>query len=469
MVAGSVTQWKDRRWHYRYGLASRVTLLTTLAVGLTVACLALGGYVTVRMQMQAATDASLLNRAERAARTPALSELTREYQMPSWMLGAADVRIIFITADRTARSLDDGPRLELGDPELDVATGESRRSVRTIEADNTLYRVVTVPTGDGAALVVAQSLDAQQNVLHRLGIVMFLFGLAGVIAAGVAGWAVARNGLRPVRRLTRATEEIARTEELTPIHVEGNDEIARLSMSFNAMLAALAASRDRQRQLVADAGHELRTPLTSLRTNLDLLLQAERTGGMPAEARAELLEDVRAQIEEMTTLIGDLVELAREEPLPHVVEPVELGEVLDRALVRVRRRAPGVAFDVEAHEWWLTGEVGALERAFTNLLDNAAKWSPPSGTVTVSLDGGVLTVCDQGPGIAPEDLPHVFDRFFRSPESRTMPGSGLGLSIVRQVAVRHSGSVEAAAAPGGGACLTMRLPGSAEPPDETGA
>jgi two-component system sensor histidine kinase MprB len=463
-ASGLGDRWDDRRWHYRRSLASRVGLLTTIAVGITVAALALGAYVTVRMQMQAATDASLLDRAERAATTPTLSELTREYPVPSWMLGASDVRMIFITKDREWRTFDGGPELTLGRPELEVAAGRASESTRTIRAGDTRYRVVAVPTEEGNALVLAQSLESQENVLHRLGIVMLFFGVAGMIAAGLAGWGVARNGLRPVRKLTLATEEIARTEELTPIQVEGTDEIARLSTAFNAMLAALAASRDRQRRLVADAGHELRTPLTSLRTNLDLLLQADQHGGMPEEARVELLDDVRAQIEEMTTLIGDLVELARDEPLPHVVEPVDVAEVLHRAVARVRRRAPGITVDVTADEWWVIGESGALERAVTNLLDNAVKWSPPGGTVEVRLDQGELTVRDQGPGIGADDLPHVFDRFYRSQESRSMPGSGLGLSIVRQVALRHSGTVHASLAPGGGTLMTLRLPGTPHPP-----
>jgi two-component system sensor histidine kinase MprB len=300
---------------------------------------------------------------------------------------------------------------------------------------------------------------------------MLLLGAAGVIAAGMAGWAVARNGLRPVRRLTASAEHIARTEDLTPLPVEGDDEIARLAKAFNQMLTALSASRDRQRQLVADAGHELRTPLTSLRTNLDLLTQADDPGGaacLPPEARAELLEDVQAQIEELTTLIGDLVELARDEPLAHVVETVDLAEVAERAVARVRRRAPGVAFDLSAESWWVVGEPAGLERAITNLLDNAAKWSPPDGTVRVSLRKGVLTVDDHGPGIAAADLPHVFDRFYRSQESRSMPGSGLGLSIVRQVALRHSGDVAADDSPYGGARLTLALPGQAKPPVPAG-
>jgi two-component system, OmpR family, sensor histidine kinase MprB len=298
-------------------------------------------------------------------------------------------------------------------------------------------------------------------VLQKRGAVMLLFGLAGVIGAAAAGWAVARNGLRPVRRLTGRVEEIARTEDLTPLPVEGDDEIARLATAFNAMLAALSASRDRQRRLVADAGHELRTPLTSLRTNLDLLLQADESGGLDPRLRAELLDDVGAQIEEMSTLVGDLVELARDEPIRPVVEQVDLADVIDRAIARARRRGTTLTFEVDTEPWWVTGEARSLERAVTNLLDNAVKWSPRGGTVRVRLNHGQLTVDDEGPGIAEDDRAQVFDRFYRSEESRSMPGSGLGLSIVRQVAERHSGAVRADEAPGGGTRMVLQLPGHA--------
>ena len=319
----------ERRWHYRRSLASRVTILTALAAGATVALVAFGAYLTVRMQLQATLDDSLLDRATQAAKSETLAAITNDCDIPSWAVGAADVRIAFIQLDqpKPVQTCDRStPTLELGQREVDVAAGEAKSSIRTIYADGEPYRVVTVRTTNrGQALVVAQSLEGQETVLRKLGIVMLLFGLAGVIGAGIAGWAVARNGLRPVRRLTDAAEHIARTEDLRPLPVEGGDELARLSTAFNQMLAALAASRDRQRQLVADAGHELRTPLTSLRTNLDLLSQVDAEGvGLPREARAELLEDVHAQIEELTTLIGDLVELARDEPLTHVVEPVDV-------------------------------------------------------------------------------------------------------------------------------------------------
>ncbi len=461
------------RWHYRRSLASRVTLLTTMAVGLAVAFVAAGAFVTVRMQLQSTLDDSLLQRAQQAADAGLLAD-TAGQGIPSGVLGAADVRIIFLTAGRQPVSADAGPTLQLGKPELQVLSGASASSIRTVTAEGTHWRVAAVPSGTGQALVIAQSLEPQERVLAKLGGVMLLFGLAGVIAAALAGWAVARSGLRPVRRLTSSVEHIARTEDLRPLPVEGDDEVARLARAFNQMLTSLAASRDRQRQLVADAGHELRTPLTSLRTNLDLLAQVDDPrsgsaggagGSLPPGARAELLDDVRAQIEELTTLIGDLVELARDEPLTHVVEAVDLSEILDRAIVRVRRRAPGVTIDVAAESWWVVGEPAALERAATNLLDNAAKWSPPGGTVTVRLHDGVVTIDDQGSGIDPRDLPHVFDRFYRSQESRSMPGSGLGLSIVRQIASRHAGQVEAGSAPSGGARLTLSLPGTAELPE----
>ncbi|WP_432478135.1 sensor histidine kinase [Nocardioides sp. GXQ0305] len=450
------------RWHYRRSLASRLILLTTIAVGLAVAFVAFGAFWTAKMQMQSTLDESLLDRAHKAA----LAGVQLNTRVPSWMLGAADVRIIYITSERSWRSPDQGPTLRLGESELAVARGDSEESARTIiAADGQHYRVVAVQAPvEGQALVLAQSLEPQRTTLAKLGGVMLLFGLAGVIGAGAAGWAVARNGLRPVRRLTRSVEEIARTEDLRPLPVEGDDEIARLATAFNHMLAALAASRDRQRRLVADAGHELRTPLTSLRTNLDLLAQAG--ADLPDQARAELLDDVRAQIGELTTLIGDLVELARDEPLAAVVGTVDLEDVVDRALARVRRRAPRVEFEATTEPWWLTGDAAALERAVTNLLDNAAKWSPEGGTITVTLARGVLTVDDQGPGISEEDLPHVFERFWRSRESRAMPGSGLGLAIVARVVERHAGTVTAGHSPGGGARLTVTMPGRATEPAE---
>jgi two-component system sensor histidine kinase MprB len=448
---------------YRRSLASRVTLLTMVAVGLSVTVVAVAAYITVRAQTMATLDDSLKERASKAASSDTLDALAQQ-RVQSWALGAADVKIIFVDLDSVvpARSADNTETLSISNPEVDVAVGKDTTSARTVQSDGHRYRMVAVHAGHHEALVLAQSLEPTDRMLDRLGLVLLLFGLAGVLAAGLAGWGVATNGLRPVRRLTGAVEEIARTERLDPIPVEGSDEIARLSTAFNSMLAALSASRTRQRELVADAGHELRTPLTSLRTNLDLLVQSE--GSLPAGQREELLDDVRAQIAEMTTLIGDLVELAREDPQSSADQEVELSEVVDQAVARVRRRAPGLTFEVKTSPWWLRGDPPALERAVTNLLDNAAKWSPEGGTVRVHLTDGTLMVADAGPGIPAADLPRVFDRFYRSTSARSMPGSGLGLSIVWAVAQRHGGVVRAGTGPDGGAGFWFWVPGRPTPP-----
>jgi two-component system, OmpR family, sensor histidine kinase MprB len=451
-------------WRYRRSLASRVILLTTIAVGVSVALVALASYLTVRHQILSALDESLHRRAYATA-SYSPSQLAVG-DIPRFLQGATDSSVGYVFANGRALMTKGpgGATVQPGAAEFAVARGASKFSCRTITAtDGVDYRVATVPTDeDGIAFIVAQSMQANEVALDKLGLVMILFGAAGVIAAALAGWGVARNGLRPVRRLTDKAEEIARTEKLDPIEVEGNDEIARLALAFNAMLTALSASRDRQRQLVADAGHELRTPLTSMRTNIDLLAQADDRGGLSESARRELMADVRFQIDELTTLIGDLTELAREDSRPAQLEPVDFADVVAHALDRARRRAsePGITFDVALEPWPVIGELSSLERAVTNLLDNAVKWSPAHGVVTVRLTDGTLYVGDQGPGVDPEDLPHVFERFYRSAESRTMPGSGLGLAIVRTVTERHGGTVHAGAAPGGGAAFWLRLPSS---------
>jgi len=455
------TPWPAQsRWHYRRSLASRVAVLTALALGASIAIMALTAFVVMRQQMMSSLDQSLLNRAHKATAISTLSDLTVR-GFPPWVLGAADVRVIYVTLDGPPAGTDI-PHFTLGRPEYDVVTGERSSVVRTlVTEEGERFRVATVSAGSGQALILAQPLATNDRTLEKLGSVLFVFGALGVLAALLVGWLVARNGLRPVRRLTSSVEQIAVTENLTPLRVEGDDEIARLATAFNEMLLALGASRDRQRRLVADASHELRTPLTSLRTNLDLLHQAEGNTALPPQARLELLDDVRAQIEELSALVGDLVELARDEPMTHVVGEVDLADVVGRAVTRVRRRAQGIRFDVALDPWSVVGDAASLERAVTNLLDNAAKWSPPEGTVTVRLTDGVLAVEDDGPGIDEADRPHIFDRFYRSEESRAMPGSGLGLAIVRQVMDRHGGQIAIGEAPSGGARMMVRLPGVA--------
>lgn len=465
MAAPTAPNYSIRAWLRRRSLASRVTWLTTVAVGLSVTIVSLASYLLVRSQSMHEIDVSLHNRASQAARTDTLENLSQQ-QFPPYLLGAADVSVIFLTVTPTGgrvRSANAAAAAQVGLTEMAVAQRSDTWSARTVKIDGDHYRMVAVTAGKNEALILAQSIEPTDKMLDRLGFVMLFFGLSGMFAAGASGWGVARNGLRPVRALTNEVERIARTEDLTPIPVEGTDEIARLSAAFNQLLAAVSASRERQRQLVADAGHELRTPLTSLRTNLDLLVQAEAGDSLPPDARRELMADVRSQIEEMTTLVGDLVELARDVPVSANVETLDLAEVVRQALGRVRRRAPQLHFDVETDPWWVVGEYPSLERAFTNLFDNAAKWSPEGGKVTITLHAGTLVVCDEGCGISEADRPHIFDRFYRSTDSRGMPGSGLGLSIVKAVIDRHGGSIEVGEAPSGGAKFSISIPGSTTP------
>ena len=445
-------------WTSRASLALRVALLTTAAVAAVLAVASAVVFVTVRAELQDALDESLLKRADAAVAAGYSPSSMNEEDAD--LLSAFGIRFIAVEGGQvfTRRADADFP---YDRREIAVSIGQSQSSRRTTTIDGEPYRVVAVQAGPGQALVLAQSMESTQRSLDRLQLVLILTSALGVLVAGLAGWVVATNGLRPVRRLTAATERVARTNELRPIEVTGHDELARLSTSFNHMLLALDASQERQRQLVADAGHELRTPLTSLRTNIELLGQASENPdrSLTTEQSGEIMADVRAQLQELTTLVGDLVELARDEPLDRSPEVLDLADVVAQAVDRVRPRAQGLELDVDAREWAVFGEPALLERAITNLLDNALKWSPEGGTVTVRLVDGVLTVADQGPGIAEADLPHVFDRFYRSREARTMPGSGLGLSIAKRAAERHGGSVTARCPDGGGTVLTLTVPG----------
>jgi len=284
----------------------------------------------------------------------------------------------------------------------------------------------------------------------------------GVAAA--LGLLVARSALRPVRQLTRTTEAVTETRDLSQ-RIEststGDDELGRLATSFNTMLAALEDSSRAQRQLVADASHELRTPLTSLKTNIEVLARGNK---LSPESREQLLRDLVEQIDEMTALIGELIELAREARPDAVAEPatdVRLDLVAAEAIERTRRNRPGIEFEADLAESVVHGPPSTIERAVGNLLDNAAKWSPPGGPVEVAVRHGEVSVRDHGPGISDEDLPYVFDRFYRSRAARGMPGSGLGLAIVKQVAESQGGSVVAERPEGGGTLMRLRLNGSA--------
>jgi two-component system, OmpR family, sensor histidine kinase MprB len=351
-------------------------------------------------------------------------------------------------------------------------------------------RVLAEPFGKGRAVQLAQPLTEVDSLLSRLRLILALLDLGGIALAALLGRVVAGAAVLPLKRLTQATEHVALTRDLSGrITSVGEDEIGRLARSFNAMLDALErsmnaldASVHAQRQLVADASHELRTPVTSLRTNIEILQQAK---DMDASERARLLSDVVEQIEELTGLMNDLIELGRGEQPDAAKEDVRLDLLVGEVVERARRHAPATTFVTRLAPTVVVGVPSRLERAVANLIDNAAKYSPPDEPVEVSLSGELLTVRDRGPGMSAEDLPHVFDRFYRGAEARGLPGSGLGLAIVRQVAEQHGGGVAAESLAGGGTLMRLRLPGaeaiesvpvtptptprSPTPADETGA
>ncbi|KAB1982346.1 HAMP domain-containing sensor histidine kinase [Streptomyces triticiradicis] len=349
------------------------------------------------------------------------------------------------------------------------------------DEDGDAVRVMVKPlattTADGqpgpnVGLMIAVSLKSTQSTLNDLALVLLLVSGLGVMGAGAAGLWVARAGLRPVDELTDAVEHVARTEDLTvriPVDEESDDEIARLSRSFNSMTASLASSRELQQQLIADAGHELRTPLTSLRTNIELLTRSEETGRpIPPADRKALLASVTAQMTELASLIGDLQTLSRSDAghTADRVEVVALRDTVEAALRRARLRGPELTITADLEPWFVRAEPSALERAIVNVLDNAVKFSPAGGTVDVRLKDGELTVRDHGPGIPDDELPHVFDRFWRSPDARALPGSGLGLSIVARTVQQCGGEVALRPAEGGGTIAAVRLPGApTAPPD----
>ena len=340
-----------------------------------------------------------------------------------------------------------------------VAGGTREAFFEDMEVDGTRVRVYTRRAERGLALQVARPLDEVDRSLRTLGLVLAGLSLGGIGLAAGLGLLVARATLKPVADLTHAAEHVTRTRDLSRrIEAGGRDELSRLAASFNTMLEALESSLRAQRQLVADASHELRTPLTSLRTNIEVLEHAE---DMAPQERHQLLGDVTAQLEELSLLVGDLVELAREDEPQPAAEPLRLDELVASAVGRARRHAPDRRFETRLEPAVVEGVPARIDRAVSNLLDNAAKWSPPGEPIDVRVSAqGEVVVRDRGPGIDPSDLPHVFDRFYRAPSARGTPGSGLGLAIVRRVADSHGGSVtaETVSGDGGGARLRLRLP-----------
>jgi two-component system, OmpR family, sensor histidine kinase MprB len=440
---------------------ARLALVAAAAVAIAVVIASAVVFVVVRGQLRGQVDDTLRSRRDAIAASP-LGPHPERGPKGLYLDWGPDV-----PRDTWGQAVNanGGTLRAFGSPALPVdsrvraaARGEGDQYFSDATVGGRDLRLLTIP-GPGTAIQLARDLTDVNHTLHRVGILLVLIALGGVAVAGGLGLAVAQAALAPVRRLTGATERVTETGDLSeriPVG-GGHDELARLAGSFNTMLAALEESSRAQRQLVADASHELRTPLTSLRTNIEVLARGDT---LPTGERERLLDDVVEQTGEMTALIAELIELARvSRAEPEKAEEVRLDLIAADAVDRTRRNRPSVTFTTDLEESVVHGAPSTIERAVSNLLDNAAKWSPPQGEVEVVVREGEITVRDHGPGIAEEDLPYVFDRFYRASSARGLPGSGLGLAIVRQVAEAHGGTVAAERPEDGGTLMRLRLNG----------
>ena len=457
---------KLRRMSFR----ARLGTFIALAVGLTVALAAGASYLVVHHQLNAQVDSSLKSAVPSGLRnidSRAYADILSHSGIGFLQVIGPDGGYLY---NSYVMEIQGAQPLRPTSAQIAVAasgnTGEYRFDTMTYNRGP--YRVITVSlvdrfSGQPVAIQIGRPLMEIDHTLSTVGLILWFVTFGGIAIAIGLGYIIGRQTIKPVKRLTDAAEYVTATQDLTSsIEVQSDDELGRLARSFNSMLQALDASRSQQAQLISDAGHELRTPLTSLRTNIEVLM---RKPDLPAADRAELYSDVEAQLQELTNLIGDLVDLARQDERQPEPMEVRLDGIVAGAIERARRRAPDVSFDAHLTAGSVRAQPALLERAVLNVLDNAVKWSPPGSTVEVWLQrGGIWTldVHDHGPGIAPEDLPHVFDRFYRAASARSLPGSGLGLAIVRQVVSNHGGSVSVSVPPEGGTVVHIELPIVAE-------
>jgi two-component system, OmpR family, sensor histidine kinase MprB len=438
----------------------RLVLLSTGAVSVAIVAAALIVYAIVHSELDGRVNDSLRHEFRRAAgvrfwvggSSPAFGRVPR----PTF--GGAGAYLQLVSASgHTFRSEFDSPQLPVNSRVRQAAAASAGDFFFDTWVSGVHLRILSAPVGDGWALEAAQPLTDRDKELSSIRFWLIAVSMSGVAVASVLGLGVARAALAPVRRLTAATDHVSKTQDLgSRIDVRGTDELSHLASSFNVMLEALERSASSQRRLVADASHELKTPLTSLRTNIEVLLLGDDALDPPE--RTQLLNDVVQQVEEMSALISELVDLARGDAEPEKMRELRFDQLVENAVERAQRRRPSNGIKSRLEETSVFGADGSLQRAVLNLLDNAAKWSPPSAAIDVRLRDGELTVRDHGPGIAPDDLPHIFERFYRSVDSRSLPGSGLGLAIVKQVADQHNGTVSAENGEDGGTIMRLRLP-----------
>ena len=445
----------------RRPLHRRVTLLVVALVSVSILVSNLAGYVALRVTLQRASQSVAMAMADDLA-APAASSIAGTGSLRPDLRQAGGTLVEATCTDGRVLRVPGSPgRLVLDPADLRAAPSDARPVLRTgVDEEGHRYTVAAVPAGTtGCALVVARPLTTLDSILGTQQLVVLNVVLAGLLVAGVASTFVARSGLHPVHQLSAAVQHVTETRDFQPVRIGyAQGDLATLTDSFNQLLRALAETRERQTRLVADAGHELRTPLTSLTTNVDLLRADLHRDVLTQAQRGRVLDDVGEQLAELSSMVRDLVQLSRDDTAS-AFRPLDLRDPVRAAAERVQRRAGGRVLDLQLEEFHVVGDADGLERAVTNLLDNAVKWSPPDSTIRVRLTGNRLVVADSGPGIPEADLPYVFDRFFRGATGRDTHGTGLGLSIVAKTVEDHGGTVRAGRSADGGAEFTVQLPG----------
>ena len=448
-------------------LRTRLVLAASLAVAVAVTAAAFFVYARTRGELHGEVDSTLRERANAVVR-----ERNRPGGAGAPVQAGPDGNALLVRppplggAGGLVQTVDDRGQIRTGpdtteipliDGTTEVAAGTKEPFFADVDVEGTPLRVYTTRFNGNMALQVARPLTETNAVISDMGLALLATALVGVLVAAVLGFIVARAALRPVRRLTAAVEDVTETRDLSRrIETTGNDEVGRLARSFNEMLEALDESQRAQRRLAADAGHELRTPLTSLRTNIEVLVRNESLD--PAD-RELLVRDVNAQIVEVSAMIGGMMEIARgDEPIDDEIGDVQLDRIVAAAVEEASFHWPDVRFTTDLAPSVVRGAGNRIERAVSNLLDNAGKWSPPGGRVEVAVRDGEVAVRDHGPGIAPEDVPFVFDRFWRAERARGTPGSGLGLAIVRQIAEQHGAAIAVETPADGGTRIRLRFP-----------
>ncbi|MCU1486768.1 MAG: mprB [Actinomycetia bacterium] len=441
-------------------LRARLTVVVAGVVALTVAAGASAAWLATSNQLHGEVDRFLTDRVSGYVRTgPDDRELGGD-RRDEHSVSLVDFDAITKVLDRSGAvyaAVQGQPALPVDATDKALAAaGSGQTRFRDVTVGGEHYRLLTVSLSGGGAVQLARSLAETDDILHALRDRLLLAALGGAGLAALVAWEVARRTTKPVAELTAAAEAVAATQDLSvPIPVRGDDEVGRLAASFNAMLAALGTSREQQKRLVADASHELRTPLTAVRTNVDLLLRAD---DLDLAQRRELLDETRLELDELTALVAELVELATDARAEEPVGPVDLVEVVEDVASRFRRRTGRVVTVTIDEPAEVEGRAAMLDRAVANLVDNALKFSPWSEPVEVEVHGGRITVLDRGPGVHGDDRTRVFDRFYRADATRTLPGSGLGLAIVSQVARVHGGRASIEPREGGGAIALLELP-----------